>query len=458
MGKLSEQLSEHAGDERHRLLDEEGEIRKGGTPTPTIQELEQSYVAPGRKAQLEWCIAYHAYWKNEADGMARHAREQIKALASTGLPVRLQTLSQQVVLNEELAPEVQELSYLEGISSTSTAIAIKHVVFNRSDWLRELICPSGIRNSLSRDVVDRVSKSTIIYTSWERDKIHSQLVELLNEVGQVWVPCEANSEAFRLSGVRPSLLRVVPCPYDPSEHVVAAPRGSDKVPEGRRFYHIGKWEPRKNQHRLLGAFLLAFTPKDKASLLIKTSAFGQEWGGYPPLEESLRFWLDDERVRQRGWHEAQVDRLVRIVSQKIPVEELQKLHQRNNIYVSSGLGEAWDLPAFDAKLAGNRLVYVGYGGPEDYAESADVEVKWDEFTDVHPGYSWEREAQWAKVSVEALSEALIRAEPPKERLVPRTYCQRYGTASVGQLMQRYIRELAEELGCWSQLVDAGGFG
>lgn len=458
MGKLTDQLGGFAGDERHQLLDENGEVRQGAVPTPTIQEIEHSYVAPGRKAQLDWSISYHAYWKDEADGMARHAREQIAALVMTGLPVRLQSLGQKMILNEDLAPEVKALSYLEGVSSTSTAISIKQAVFNRPDWLREAICPSGIRNSLSLDVAARVSKSTIIYTSWERDKVHPQFVELLRGVGQVWVPCEANRKAFVLSGLRPDRVKVVPCPYDPANYDIAAPRGSDRVPPGKRFYHIGKWEPRKNQHRLLGAFFLAFTPKDKASLLIKTSEFGHEWSGYPPMEESLRFWLGDPRVQEQGWTEAQADRLVRIIAKKIPLEELKRIHAMNNIYVSSGLGEAWDLPAFDAKMAGNRLVYVGFGGPEDYAEPQDVRVDWSEYTTVHPGYLWEPEAQWAKVSVEQLMKGLRAAQPAEERLVPRSYCSKYSRHAVGLLMKRNIQELAEELGCWNQLVAAGGFG
>lgn len=458
MGKLSNQLAGHAGDERHRLLDDNNELSPGGVPTPTLEELNHSVVAPGRAAQLPWCIAYHAFWKEEADGMARHAREQVRALAMTGLPVRLQSLGQQIILNEDLPPEVQELSYLEGISSTSTAISIKHIVFNKPGWLREAICAGGIRNSFSSDVVQRICRSTIIYTSWERDKAHPQFVEELNTLGQLWVPCEANREAFVLSGMSPDRVKVVPCPYDPANHSIAAPRGSDQVPPGKRFYHIGKWEPRKNQHRLLGAFFLAYTPKDKASLLIKTSEFGHEWSGYPPIEESLRFWLEDERVRRQGWTSEHVDRLVRIISKKIPLKDLEKLHAMNNIYVSSGLGEAWDLPAFDAKLAGNRLVYVGYGGPGDYAEAEDVAVPWDEFTEVHPGYLWEPEAQWASVSVDQLATALKEATPVEERLVPRRYCQKYSRFAVGERMKLFILELAQELGCLDQLRNAGGFG
>lgn len=450
------ELGKHLSGLDQELFDED--LRNSTQPMPTEQELQSSYVAPGRSAQLQWSVCYHAYWKNESDGMARHARNQVRALASTGLPVRLQSMGQRVILNEELAPEVKDLLYLEGISSSYTAISVKQFIFDTPDMLREAICPVGIRNSVNEDAVDRILRSTIVYTSWERDVIHRQFVQELNKLGQVWVPCEANRKAFAISGVNPDRLKVVPYTFDPNDHAIAAPRGFDSVPDGKRFYHIGKWEPRKNQHRLLGAFLLAFTPKDKASLFIKTSGFGLPWANYPTYEESLDYWLSDPRVVENSWDSDKLDRLVRVVSDKVSSDDLNQIHKRNNIYVSSGLGEAWDLPAFDAKMAGNRLVYVGYGGPDDFAEEEDVKVSWDEMTDVHPGYLWEPNARWASVSVEALASALKQALPVEERLVPRDYCRRFSHHSVAQIMERNLRELSKELGCWERLVSAGGFG
>lgn len=455
---LRDQLKAHMGGKEHSLLDEDLNLKQGGIPTPTVAELSQPYVAPGRKAQLEWCVSYHAYWKNESDGMALHARNQVKALAMTGLPVRLHSLGQRIVLNEELVPEVSELLYLEGVSSTYTAISIKHLIFDTPEVLREAILPRGIRNSINEDAVNRILASTIVYTSWERDRIHREFVVELNRLGQVWVPCEANRLAFVLSGVSPDKVFVVPFTYDPARYNIAAPRGRDWVPSGKRFYHIGKWEPRKNQHRLLGAFLLAFTPKDKASLFIKTSGFGLSWANYPTFKESLEFWLEDSRVRTNGWSPEKVDRLVRVVSEKIPAAEIDKLHELNNIYVSSGLGEAWDIPAFEAKLAGNRLVYVGFGGTEDYAEQSDIRVERRGMCDVHPGYLWEPEAQWADVTAELLAEAMKKAEPVEERLTPISFCGRYSHYVIGSTMFRRIKELSIKLGCWDRLQHSGGFG
>jgi glycosyltransferase involved in cell wall biosynthesis len=301
-----------------------------------------------------------------------------------------------------------------------------------------------------------VTSNTIIYTSWERDKVFPQLIEELKQVAQVWVPCFANKRAFVDSGMPEHKVKVIPYPYDPASCTIAAPRGREEVPPDLRFYHIGKWEPRKNQHQLIGAFLLAFTPKDRASLLIKTSGFGSTWASYPPPEESVKFWLEDAEVQARGWTQKSFDRVVRIITDRISDEDIRRLHETNNIYVSCGHGEAWDIPAFEAKLAGNRLVYMGYGGPEDYADKDDVKLMTD-MKPVHSQYDWEPDAQWGAVPTEVFAGALRRAKPPELRVCPPSYVRRYSYAAVGQLMQQALKDAVGE----SRMQDlrmSGGFG
>src|SRR5690606_1153363 len=254
-------------------------------------------------------------------------RAQVRALAMTGMPVQLLAYGQHVMLDDELCDEAKRVSYLAGISCTHTAIAIKQLVPFSPQTLRDTLCPPGIRNYVSSEQVARIFGSTIFYTSWERDRCHPEYVELFNTLGQVWVPCKDNATAFISSGVDPERVKIVPCPYDPEDATIAAPRGEilppviSKKVRDKRFYNIGKWEPRKNQHQLIGAFLQAHTPKDRASLLIKTSSFGYgSWANYPTAEQSVQHWLDDEQVKAQGWTKAHFDRLVRIVEKKISEE------------------------------------------------------------------------------------------------------------------------------------------
>lgn len=432
---LVDQLAAYAGGDEHSILD------GTGGRAPTQQELERTQVAETLPTLLDTGISYHAMWKKPGDGMAKHAREQVKALALTGLPLQLRSFGHEFVLDEDMPTDAERIQHLEKVSCSQVLIAIKHFVPHNQQLVRELVCPASVRNSIP-EAAQNVMRSTIVYTSWERDRVHPLIVKELEHVGQLWVPCEANRHAFVGSGMDPNKVFVVPYTFDPGDHTIAAPRGSEDVPAGKRFYHIGKWEPRKNQHRMLGAFLLAYGPSDRASLFIKTSGFGN-WSNYPSAEESRAFWLADAEVQAKGWTDTQFDRLVRIEHKRVSDADLVEIHRRNNIYVSASLGEAWDIPAFEAALAGNALVYSGFGGPEDYAGKDDIPVQ-TEMESVHPAYGWEHDAQWARVSTEALTTALREATPRERRVMPRQLLQ-YSHFEIGTKMFGLIKKLALEL-------------
>ena len=447
MSELIDQLGQHAGGLDQSLLDNEKNLIRGARPNV---DFNKPYVAPGKDAHLPLGVTYHSYWKHFANGMGQHAREQIAALACTGLPVRLEDLGlPREMMTEELHEDVLKLYPLTRVTFRRVAIAIKHFIFHTPEQVEQFICPAGIRQHI--DAVERVVGSTIVYTSWERDRVHPQFIQALDGIGQLWVPCQQNADAFVSSGMPAEKVRVIPYPFDPAVHTIERPTNISEVPKGKRFYHIGKWEPRKNQHALIGAFLLAYTPKDHASLFLKISEFGTGWSNYPSSDESIAFWLDDSEVKSRGWTAENFARLVRVVNEKVSEEDIRKIHSNNNIYVSSGLGEAWDIPAFDAKKQGNRLVYTGYGGPQDYASRDDVRI-WDlvdGLTHVHAGYGWEPQASWAKYSTERLAEKLRQAEPPKMRRVPHEFFPRFSRSVVGAKMLDCIHELTKD--CWEDL-------
>jgi hypothetical protein len=218
----------------------------------------------------------------------------------------------------------------------------------------------------------------------------------------------------------------------------------------------------KGYDALIGAFLLAFTPKDRVSLFIKTSPWAR-WEGYPTPDESLARWMADVRVA-RTWSPTQIARQLRIISERLPEGKLRDIHRQNNIYVSCSHGEAWDLPAFDAVAAGSSLVHVGYGGSEDYAPAGSVRIPWNpwKLAPVHPGYGWEPNAKWAEYELDDLVEALRLAEAPKRRVQPPELYGRFGMSQVGALMRGHIlgrtaRPIVSDR-IAERLIAAGGFG
>ncbi len=414
---------------------------------PTEEELARPYAAPtGEQALLPAGVIYSADWKKFADGMARHARAQVSALAGAGVPVVLQSISSEgMFLDSDVRPEVRaEVGHLAALTLGRALVAIRQAVFHNADFTRNVVIPNGGRLATEAHE-DAIYASTILYTSLERDAVAPVLVDIFRRCAEVWVPCHHNAHALINSGMPEYKVQVIPFPYDPASQVcrIPAPRGSERVPEGKRFYSIGKWEPRKDHATLLRAFLCAYGPKDKASLTLKVHGWG-EWDGYPNIEQALRMCGEDARVRANGWTDENLRKRVRVLVDKVSDEEIVELHRQNNIYVSASHGEAWDIPAFEAKCAGNALVHVGYGGSADYAAASDRGDVWipHRMGPVPKVYGWE-DSRWAEYWFEDLVQALKRAAPPRRRVHPRDFNNRFSSHAVGEKMaERILRVLA----------------
>jgi glycosyltransferase involved in cell wall biosynthesis len=272
---------------------------------------------------------------------------------------------------------------------------------------------------------------------WERDRIDPGIAVQLGRVAQCWVPCEQNRELLVQAGVEWDRVRVVPHPFDPASPLCRL-TARRPVPT-RRYYTIGRWEARKGQHELLGAFLREFRPGE-ASLVVKYT--GGQWDGYPSPEQSVEHWLNGNRVHP-AWTAETFARHVQLIGDRLPADQILKLHFTNNIYVSAGHGEAWCLPAFDAKVAGNRLVHVSFGGTADFAGPGDVAVLWH-LGPVHSSYKWEPGAMWAEYEPVELAAALRAADPPVHHERPPQFEERFSMRAVGEQMLRNVLQVADE--------------
>jgi len=108
-----------------------------------------------------------------------------------------------------------------------------------------------------------------------------------------------------------------------------------------RFYYIGAWTARKNVQGLVHAYMRAFEPTDPVELVIHAPgasetacAMAQMSSGLPPgAWPSIRF----SRTR-------------------ISQDEIDRLHAECHCFVTATRGEAWNLPAFHAMVAGRNII------------------------------------------------------------------------------------------------------
>ncbi len=411
---------------------------------PDQKLVATNYWGPGKDAEYEYGALYQAEWETPWDGTAVAARAHARALNAQGIPVLLKSFSG-VVVNSEGVPEPvfavgipdavrAEVGGLPEASIRTLAIMVKHMVVRGQGALDGYLMPRHVVHADAEVLLGlrrAIYQSTITYTVWERDRVAPGVASLLGRCGQAWVPCSQNAAALVRSGVPGEKVRVVPHPYDPNDPIC---RLTERKPMlGKRFYAIGRWEPRKGFHELIGAFMQAFRPGEDARLTIKTSP--GTWKGYPGPEESIAAWAK----RFDFWNARTIADHIEIDARRYPRSRVLKLHFDHNIYVSSSHGEAFGLPAFEAKLAGNRLVHVPFGGTADFCDTEDVAVSFD-MESVPRIYGWEPDAQWASVDVNALAAALVKVRAPDAFVRPSHYERVFGFDAVGRKMADLILE------------------
>ena len=420
-------------------------------PPPTAEEINDEYVAPGAAATHPVGVLFKADHETLADGMCRQARVCARALSDAGVPLMLLSIQHTVrhgalvyraAGDAMLHPDVYaQVGLLRHTTVSNPAVVVYHTVITSAEALRGLMLPDFAAGAGT--VADRVLSAAICYTPWERTTVDPEVIRFLNRVGQVWLQCDRNAQVFIEAGLDPERIRMVPNPYDPENLCATIPDRVPERPSGARFYTIGKWEPRKNHHGLIGAFLSEFTPEASANLTIKASHFGT-WKDYPAPRESVMHWLNDETVRANGWTPELVGRRILIFEDFWTDDDIANLHARGNIYVSASHAEGWDYPAFDAKTADNVLVHVGFGGSEDYADATDHKVPWH-LEPAHPTYGWEKNAGWAVPTLADLRAALrvAAANPvttPRVRRVD--LAEKYNARAIGVRMRDLVVELS----------------
>jgi hypothetical protein len=352
----------------------------------------------------------------------------------------------ELATNETLSKTVlAEVGDLRRTMAAEYLVSVDHFVPSLSR-VQNTLYPGATWNH-DRDVAEMRHKHQVLLSVWERDRITPQMAGLLNRFAQNWVPCEANKRILVEAGVANT--HVVPHPF--SSHSPLIRIGDQKkvksAGEPFLFYMIGKWEPRKSTHEIIGAFLREFHYGDLAILGLKTNE-KSNWMHYPagPLE-SVSQWLEDDTVKRHGWTHDNWKTGVRINTQRLPIQGIWKIHHVGDCYISASHGEAWDLPAFDACVARSRMIHAGFGGSEDYAPKGSTLRFWNggEMALVHGAYAWPRGCKWAKLDYFAL-QARMREAYEDRRVGDPIDLRKYSFEVVGKQMRELCREVSVKNG------------
>ena len=405
------------------------------------KDVAGAYFGAGSDAQHEQGVLYHGDYQHEGDGTSVAIRLHARALASQGVPVLLKAFTATVLqggvyqpmhvagVAESVRAEVGELT---NASISKLFPLIRHFVVHKHEDISRKLMRGALGGLDSPELLMKARSAiysySVLYSVWERDRISEAMSRELQRMGDNWVPCEQNAQMLRSCGVHK--VYVVPHPYDPASPMLHLVRR--KPYKNKRFYFIGRWEPRKNPAKILRAFAAAFNPGGAETLTMKHHG---AWEDYPSFDEVV-----DEIVQDGKWTREQLLAQVTSVVKHLRPDQIVKLHFDNNIYVGPSAGEAWCLPAFDAKLSGNTLIHTPYGGTQDFCDrQRDLEVSF-QLENVPESYGWPEGSQWAGVSEEHLTSLMRDVAVPEEFTRPEGF-DRFSLESVGKRMVDRIREV-----------------
>lgn len=365
-------------------------------------------------------VEYRTPWTRQT-GWCIAARGYARAMEMAGITVHLTSWMQ--------AEQNEVFQYRPPPASVMTEVGHMLREPNEKPAVSILSSTLGATSTIAFENWPKQPGASVLYTTFEREQIDDSIVRQMNRLDGVWVPCTWNAQTLVESGVRAERVRVFPHVYFEDDPLLQLEPSSAR----NAFLWIGQWEPRKAPHNLIAAFLSAFHWKDGARLTLKTNGL---WslGDYASPEVVIT-----AEAARHGWKQDEALRAVHVVRGVLPQADIVKLYEKANVYVSASRGEGFDLPCFQAALAGRTIVTTDSGGPRDFVSGSDFVVFRKGSVPIHPAYRYGDGARHADYDVDELAAAMRAAgeRPP----APKTDLSDFRADKIGWGLKEWFTEL-----------------
>jgi glycosyltransferase involved in cell wall biosynthesis len=273
----------------------------------------------------------------------------------------------------------------------------------------------------------------VAYTTWEGLTSPAEVVQQLTEhFDQIWVPSTATAKALGMHADASKSIRVIPHCYDSN---LERPQRGYTDPKRFRFYWVGAWSARKNPGGLIRAFALAFDPGGQAELVVHSPGCSMD--------------VFAAALASTGLQQHELPK-ISLSHQHLSENLMAALHAEADCFVTAARGEAWNLPAFDAILAGRHVIsQYGLGSDEFLTNtSADLIDGWE--TPAHVDVSvtmsddgaismktigaqgLTAKSLWLEPNLSSLADAMRSAFDNRQRTINVNYnvAERFGYAAV----------------------------
>jgi glycosyltransferase involved in cell wall biosynthesis len=278
-------------------------------------------------------------------GYGDAANELCMAMLSAGMDLEIQTDGTQ--LHKRFLPLATCVRAIDDLSPNPDVVIIHTLPL---DCLKVL---KHVRESLEGGSRARGRDPLYVaYTTWEGVGYAGPIFGVAEEFDRLWVPSNSNAAAFSECSSA-SLIRgipdVVPHAYDPDEL-------EGKVVPCRRdmryaFLYSGAWSMRKNVEGVIRAYLRAFTASDAVVLKLNCSDAAPDACRIAQVATGLTL----EQMPT-----------VEFSNTRVSDDEIWAMHASTDCFVTASRGEAWNLPAFKAMLAGQHVIAPSGQGSDDF--------------------------------------------------------------------------------------------
>lgn len=203
---------------------------------------------------------------------------------------------------------------------------------------------------------DNYSGKKIFYNVWEKTTYPDNFLETLKSADQIWVPTNWQSNCLIQQGVERQKIKIVHEGIDPNELFPKNLQNNNKF----TFLILGKWERRKSTKELIKAFAELFGNNNKVELLLSCSnSFPED--GYKSTQERLK----EININCNN---------IKIIDFQSR-EEVIKMIQSSNVYLSCSRSEGWNLPLIESLACGIPSIYSNCSGQLEFAKGLGIPVK-----------------------------------------------------------------------------------
>ncbi|HEC66032.1 MAG TPA: glycosyltransferase family 1 protein [bacterium] len=342
-------------------------------------------------------------------GYGSAARNYVFSLYKKGVPITIQSRNFDPFPPEVMDKEQKEL--LDYLAKKN--IPYDKVIVHLTPDLYPLYLEKG--------------KYNIGFCAWETSRLHPRWVDCCNLMSEMWVPCEYNVQAFRESGVAVPVYKI---PHGIDVDMFKSSCNEQFSVGGInnstfKFYSIFQWNARKNPEGLLRAYFNAFTENDDVVLILKTYLGNTGVDNLKQIRDKILYVKRDMNL-------SYFPKVV-LISELLSSRQILELHKFGDAYISLHRGEGWNIPCFEAGLAGNPVIATGCGGNMEFMSEDNSHIV---------GFMWTYVSgmggfnQWYHGNQQWASPNLIDASE-KMRWV---FSHREEAAEKGKVLSGYIKE------------------